>query len=271
MRVRSLIITTIGAHSSVAVRDTFPIIGKALKATANTPTNQNLNLRGAGFSKGGGGSVKVLAEGAVHSRYTAKAALVGNVGDAFVSVEQKGAGVSKAASCYVLIEGASCVTRKDTAEIAGDNVKLVCYQGEGQGLSQMLVDISDGATYITRGLADCTCRRADEGKPLGKDQRGDRLIMLFTEDIVLGRVVEQRKIGGQSGARGGIYRSHKGKRGVRNKGCQLAGGVRQVEANVMHTNLPSRQHMVVVGTKNPKTSRLDGILYAVDDVDSGAL
>ncbi len=42
MRVRSLIITTIGAHSSVAFRDTFPIIGKAFDASANTPINQNL-------------------------------------------------------------------------------------------------------------------------------------------------------------------------------------------------------------------------------------
>ena len=44
MRVRSLIVTTIGAHSSVAFRDTFPILGKALKATASPPINQNLHI-----------------------------------------------------------------------------------------------------------------------------------------------------------------------------------------------------------------------------------
>ena len=38
-------ITSIGAHSSVAFRDTFPIIGKAFDASANTPINQNLKQK----------------------------------------------------------------------------------------------------------------------------------------------------------------------------------------------------------------------------------
>jgi hypothetical protein len=130
----------------------------------------------------------VLAEGTIHSGHTAKAAFTGHVGDAFIGVKQKRAGVSKAASCYVLIEGASRVARKDTAEIAGNDVKLVCHRRKRQRLAKMLVDIPNGASDVTCGLVDCAGRGADKRKSLGKDQGSHRLIVLFAERIILGGI-----------------------------------------------------------------------------------